>query len=310
MLVLAVLGPLIAIWVAYVTAAAIFLDHAIALRATKWLIDAKLRPLMRPDRPAYLVVVSGSNGLYSIDSAALGRAANMPVANAALQWSYTLYMLDRVAEDARAGDVVLLPIEYQYFTTVGDQPALEACYAIMQDRSRLRGTLDFVATLMRCSPQLTLDALAAQVVSIFGIRIPTTEPSEIIDSFGDILENKAGTNLWKTPTTATVASLPAGHGIQNRRLGAAIGLLVARGARVFLSYPAYPEKIGDFPLVPAGWTDAYRRWAESLGARVISTPEAHLFPVGCFYDSPYHLHRGCSARNSEIYARALRSELH
>ncbi len=85
--------------------------------------------------------------------------------------------------------------------------------------------------------------------------------------------------------------------------------MVNKGARVFLTFPVHPEKSGTFDAAAPEWLTALDAWAQSLGAEVISSPDAHLFPVDCFFDSAYHLHQGCTGRNSMIYGLAILGRL-
>ena len=121
-------------------------------------------------------------------------------------------------------------------------------------------------------------------------------------------ENAAGANQYRTPRAST-ATVPDDRPFGNPRFARLIQAAVARGARVFLSYPVRPEAADGRPVVSRDWLREFQAWATALGATIISTPEAHVFPVDCFFDSPYHLHRGCTAANSERYAAALRPYL-
>jgi hypothetical protein len=299
----AFLGSVLLTWVIYVTGSAVLLRNSVVLRSTKEMIEAKLAPLQVPGRPPYLTIISGSNGLYSIDSPTLSKAIHMPVINAAMQWSYTYYMLDQVTRLVKANDVLLLPLEFEYFTGIEDQPKLESCYLIMQDRTEIRGAADFLTLLSRCSPYLILDALIAELLSRAGMSYPGQPIGSVLSPEGDILENTAGTNRWRQPTTSTQSA--SKNKFNQPRLEALLQLAHRKGAKVFLSYPVRPERDGNFPAVSTEWINGYETWAKSVFATVISSPESHMFPVSCFFDSPYHLHRGCTALNSEIYGAAL-----
>lgn len=264
--------------------------------------------LRSPHRTSHLVIISGSNGLYSIDSSRLSKLTGMPVVNAAMQWSYTFYMLEQVIRLSKADDVLLLPLEYEYLITIEGQPKLEACYLIMQDRREIDGIADFIGLLARCSPYLIFDALFAELLSRAGVSYPTQPISSILSPQGDILENTAGANRWRQGTSSTIR-LPSHNRFGSRRLEALLQTARSKGVKVMLTYPARPARTGHFPAVSAEWIGAYEAWAKDLGAIVVSNPESHMFPVSCFFDSPYHLHRGCSPLNSEAYARAVLSAL-
>lgn len=302
------LAAILLTWGLYVLAAKSFLNNSIVLRSVKDMVEAKLTPLRVADRGPYVIVVSGSNALYSIDSPTLSKALGTPVSNLAVQWSYTYYVLEQIVRLARPKDMVLLPIEYEYFETIDDFPKLEACYLIFQDRTTLSGILVFAQALRQCSPRLVLDAFAATAMSALGARYPRQPITEVISAEGDILENTADENRWRQPTSSA-RHLPRGKPFGNDRLASLLQAIAAKGASVYLSFPVRPEKSGRFPVVTHEWRQALEQWATAQGATIVSDPENHVFPVHCFFDSPYHLHRGCSPRNSLIYATALAAYL-
>jgi hypothetical protein len=298
-----------AVWAAYAFCAIRFLNHSVILRANNNVIEAKLDRLKQADRGPNLIIVSGSNGFYSIDSDALSAATGMPVTNAALQWSYAIYMLNRIVALSKPGDVVLLPLEYQYFTVLSKYPPLESCHYLMQDREPLKTISDYAFALVNCSPAVALEGLRYQLLAGLGLQFPPYSAAEIMTQAGDILENTKAAATYRVPTTSTLMlspDQPFGH----PRFAEDIRALVNKGVRVFLTYPVSPATVPpDLPIVEDGWTQAYKRWGESLGAKVISAPNEHVFPTDCFYDSNYHLHRGCTAENSAKYAEALKPYL-
>ena len=292
----------------FVVAVALGLRDATMLRETKQAIEFKLAPLEAPGRPPYLVVVAGSNAAYSIDSPALRRLTGLPVANLAIQWSYTAYVFDRAIPDLRPGDVILLPLEYEYFSSLEGRSQLEACYLIMEDRRPLASARAFLSAMWDCSPMLMMDGLVYRTAVAFGMHERVFDPRDQLTPEGDMRENAAGANHWRG--AVPIAQVPEDRAFGNPRFASLIRAALARGARVFLSYPVRPQRDDGRAVVSADWVPHFEAWAAAVGVPVISTPEAHVFPADCFFDSPYHLHRGCTAANSERYAAALRPYLH
>jgi hypothetical protein len=293
-------------WLLYAAAAMIFLDQAVMLRGTREMLDAKLARLDVSGRPAHVIVVSGSNALYSVDSPALARATGMPVTNVAMQWSYAAYALERVVERLRTGDVVLLPLEYEFFTEIDQRTPLEACYLITQDRRTLTSVGRFLSALVECSPYVMFEGLRQQLLLKLGLPFPSVDIGKIITPEGDMIENVATGAIWQPKATDPIVQLPQNRPFGHDRIANAIRNAVTRDASVFLSYPVGPIKDGRSLRLGQGWTEAYQAWARMAGAHVISSPTDHQFDAGCFYDSNYHLHRGCTARNSQVYADALK----
>ena len=270
-------------------------------------MQIKLGRLEGDSRPPHLIVVSGSNALYSVNSPALSETVGMPVTNAAMQWSYTYHMLERVAERTIPGDIVLLPLEYQYYTTIAERPMLEACYLLSQSREHIGGLIDWVEVLGQCNPSIILEGLGIKTLKTLGATFPRAEDESprLMTPEGDIRENLPAKANPQPPTRDPLINIDDPKWKGPRRILKVVEKLTAEGVRVFLTFPVSPEKNGDFEVASRAWLEAFDRWANSMGAEVISSPDAHLFPSECFFDSNYHLHQGCTEENARIYGKAI-----
>ncbi len=295
----------------YILTVVLVIDEQAILRGTYDMLAAKLGRLEAAGRPPHLIVVSGSNALYSVNSTVLSKTTGLPATNVAMQWSYGPYAMDRVAERVIPGDIVLLPLEYQYYTTVAGRPMLEACYLISQARHHIGGLIDWIAVLAECSPKLILQGVRTKALKALGASFPS--PSDILDDLitpeGDIRENLPSKARLVESIQSTQLEALGPDWTGPARIGRAIGRMIENGARVFLTFPVLPEKTGVFEVVAPESLAAISAWARSLGAETLSSPEAHLFPRNCFFDSNYHLHQGCTGTNSMIYGRAILDRL-
>lgn len=68
-----------------------------------------------------IIIISGSNGLFSINSSIIEHVTDFPVLNlashASLPVKYYLYQLENAMHD---GDIVVMPLEYGYYMNVGN----------------------------------------------------------------------------------------------------------------------------------------------------------------------------------------------
>src|ERR1035437_4918237 len=85
---------------------------------SRWVFEAyqkKARIAAAKPSPRILIV-AGSSALFSLDSAALSRVWGRPVVNMAVNAGLGVhYILWQARQVARAGDMILLPLEYALF---------------------------------------------------------------------------------------------------------------------------------------------------------------------------------------------------
>ena len=303
---MAALGGLVGTGIIAVLAVLTFVDGESILVYKRDMLTWKLARLEDPDRPPQLIVIAGSNVLYSIDSQALAEETGLPVTNAGQHWGLALYAGERIADRLRPGDVVLAPLEYEFYALVDDMQATEACYLIAHDRTRIGGLSGWIKVLTTCSPVLLFGGVAIRLMGYVGLRYPRFDMADILTAEGDMMDNVEERSSWRVglngPRIVDSGDTPLRFG----RLERIVAAWRAKGAVVLLSFPALPESAVGVRVVGEAWLAKFRAWATEQGAHVVSSPAAHRFPVRCFFDSPYHLHQGCTAANSRIYAKAIK----
>ena len=77
-------------------------------------IEFKLQALHSAEKRR-IVIVSGSNGWYSIDLELMLKAMGRLVINASVHFGLAAYVMERVASEAGYGDLVLMPLEYEHY---------------------------------------------------------------------------------------------------------------------------------------------------------------------------------------------------
>lgn len=87
--------------------------------ASWWIHDVMVKKENISDKSTdkRIVIISGSNGLFGFDSKLLEKKTGLPVINLALHASLDMNFYRWFAErNIRKGDIVILPIEYNYYT--------------------------------------------------------------------------------------------------------------------------------------------------------------------------------------------------
>lgn len=270
------------------------------------MLEWKLARLTPPGRPRHVIVVSGSNTLYSVNSPVLERELGWPVTNFGQHWGVALYAAERLAAVLRPGDVVLAPLEYETYLPGGDRSAIEPCFLIAHDRSRIKRLRDWVQVFATCNPVLLAGGVAIKLAAGVGLGYPRIDMGGILNAHGDALDNEPSRGRAQLGLAAPIIGDLGDAPLSLPRLERIIARWRERGATVLLSFPVLPRGQQGVAPVSRNWLRKFRVWVRRQGAHVVSTPEAHLFPRDCFFDSAYHLHRGCTADNARIYAAAVR----
>jgi hypothetical protein len=285
----------------------LLLDGDTILRYKHDMVEWKLARLREPGRPPHVVVVSGSNALYSVDSAALAEAVGMPATNLGVHWGIGLHAAELAADVVVGGDIVLMPLEYEYYEDYADgdrMPWVEACYLLAHDRGWIKTWDKWLQVLSQCQPKMMLGGVVLKMASFLGIHYPRYDMSLILNQYGDMLENSPEKATYKGGAGATRMEGVEGP-LSYPRLEEIAARLQAAGASVLFSFPVQPETDPGKPAVSAAWLEALRNWASRHGAFVMSHPARHQFPADCFFDGPYHLHQGCTGENARRYGAAV-----
>ena len=268
----------------------------------KKVIDFKLDAL-RKASPNRIIIISGSNGWYSIDSDQIAAAFHRPVINLAVHFGLFQYMLEQAVPLVHEGDIVLMPIEYEHYLQPQSMGEMEACVRIFNDFPLSRSP-GWYEALNACPNEWEKFRVAFNNI-ILG---PSSESGDITQSLtpaGDHLGNTKSAAKWRGGWTLN-ASGDMSH-IDQPRIENAIARMKKNGAKALITFPVQPLESLKNKAILEKWHKLISKWGEKQGVAVISTPEVHLFPDKCFFDSPCHLHRGCSPKNTQIYIKAIQS---
>ena len=260
-------------------------------------------------RSPKLVIFAGSNGRYSHHCATLAAPLGMPCVNASIGVGIGLdFQLDAWLDHLHAGDLFYMPLEYgQYRSTQADmQAGLQNALLVHHWPGRL----------WALPPERIVRALASFDVSslIQGLAemgLQAAGVSRRGGSIGHTLQGDARAHelaaalpyaAFLRSARAEPTSVPAqSHALAV--LGRFLDAAQARGVRVVGGLPTVPDTV---TVEPAD-VDALRRFYTRHGHGFLALPNLSRHPLGCFFDTLYHLVQECQQAHSAAVGQALRA---
>ena len=281
--------------------------------------------------PGSVLIASGSNSLFGIDSALLARELGRPVVNLATHAALPLdQLMATVTSVAKPGDLVIMPLEWTYL--VNDYQVLSD-WAVTQtlawnkpyfESLPVRRKLSF---FMSVAPVTVAENLWAKLRrrTIYaehpGRRLE--DPGAVLANFatgrkeggysymnissqGDILGTCSVGDMWADNPFRY--DLPPGVSINRNSIRLVVETVQAlhrRGVHVVLSFPPIAETV--ITTGEAFQADLARleQQLRSSGLTVVGTQRLFMFDHKDFYDSPYHLNCRARSDRTKRLAQAL-----
>jgi hypothetical protein len=254
-----------------------------------------------------LVIVAGSNGLYSHRCEVMEPIIGMPCVNGSITAELQIgYILEFARRLARPGDTVLMPLEYGlYEVSAADiRQGLLHPYRVSYDRATLlRFPLRELAEavfqfdlpyLAGALAEMGLDAAGVQR----GLNVDVMTPQ------GDLRDQTAEKGeLYRDAIQREEFRLP--HAGDFRISAAVRGELSA-----FFDW-ARENRIGVIGTLPTTFDDRpvgdaiVQRIAEfyrSQGEKFVALPNRSQYPRSCFFNTQFHLIERCQIAHSEAVA--------
>jgi hypothetical protein len=280
------------------------------------LISRKLNhALAIGDRPK-LVVLAGSNGLFSHRCQAIEPILNMPCINASIAVGVGLdYLFARWRPALHAGDVIYMPMEPDQFTRTRARNRVgpETRLLIHQEWGIMR--------------QLSVDRQLAAVMSVdlqSELRNLVSEPPLAVrmQNINEVLDRDF--NVWGDRIGHTAALAAGAKGQLDSLVVAepdAQAIQDAYGTELIAHFVRWAHDHGmdvigglstgfqDVPLSDQT-IDAMRQVFEQNGGRFLILPNRSRYPRHDFFDTRYHLYEACQIHHSVLVAQALAQMLH
>jgi hypothetical protein len=302
------------------------------IRAEYWVgetMAVKAEIVRRHAGERKILVLSGSNTLFNVDTATLTRALGEPVINLGLHMYLPLDQILAVGDASAArGDVLVLPLEPRYYCE--DRPIeWQIRNEIAWDRGPwdARSLPDKLRVASHAGPAMPFEILLARVQQAFfphavAARLRTLDAAQAIARFDhaspptgfayavdhlDALGNMRATASVEPYRGAVAdANAPVPVCADNvRRLAAFAARMRARGVRVYLANT--PSVLTDHVDRAAVARAAATFAADVSGiAPLLDSRDALLFPPADFFNSDLHLNAAGRAVRTRLLLDALR----
>ncbi len=283
------------------------------LALKQWLAD-------RAGTGRRVLILSGSNSLFGIDSGLIERRVGFATVNLSTHGGLPLsFQLDYADKIVRAGDVVILPLEYEYYQRPLDQFAegsWQMALAIFPETFRRLSMMQRLSLLTHMAPRMVLDGAYVcvsrlvqpdfmqqrsppdlQNVILKWKNAEHAEPAqygvEATDEHGDFKRFCGNANAdWTYSIASDSFSVrPDIEGALKRQADQ----WKKRGARVYISFPPVSTDVyatSLFDQNAAKLSSALQK----AGIEALGQPSDFVFPRAAFYDRRYHLN--CEGRVS------------
>lgn len=294
---------------------ALILQSGRPTASSQWIADVyamKTAAAKKIDRPK-IVIVAGSNALFGIDSKMLERAFNRPVVNHGVNAGLLLpYVLLKSREALRPGDIVIMPLEYHFYTYDG-VPNVQMIDQIFSRDPAFFWELDWDEQL-RMVWMMSLERMAEGYLARGGERAMCGPYGwQNIDSRGDQTHNSAAEAIpWGYDWENLARELPRRYGADAdntrgwRWLERYVAWAKARGVRLILTPPtmmADPSYRSD-PSERRFYEGLPRR-VEALGVPFVGNPYDFMYPREYYFNTDYHLTDTGRARHTQKLIEAL-----
>jgi hypothetical protein len=306
---LRLLGLLLASVLLYLAVFACVLDRPLSLGLLSRTLDGKLADAARLPSPK-LVIIAGSNALFSHCCAIIGAMLRLPCVNGGVALGIGLdYQFALWKPRLKAGDILYMPLELQQYVVprAAARAGPDAPIMWRHDRTTLAslGPARWLAAAFSSTAQdgvLSLVEMVALALHPALAAAPFTDVDAEGDGIGHTLARAAANRGFLAglhradPDPEAIA---AGYG--SAQLGRFMDWARRHGVRVIGGWPTEFADAPPDPRLAYLLAALYR----AHGAAFLALPNDGRYPRADFFDSQDHLVAECQARHSIKVADGL-----
>ncbi len=236
------------------------------------------------------IIIGGSSSNLGFDSEYFEVLSGKPAVNLAVSAGVPLRVYMKAAEEcASNGDVVIMPLEYGYYSAdfyTVDEAYVDVTFVDgnLKCKEDLEGSIDyFCCSFLRSFTRLN-DVLLFNLKKAIGIS-NTIYVADSVNSYGDFVLHENREPTYKR----TMADWSFEYDPQVlKEIYAFIQRLEAKNVSVYITYPAY-----DINLIKN--SDDYSSDVQNVlksyfsESNIIGTPEQFSYDEDFFFDTPYHI---------------------
>ncbi|BBI35675.1 COG1470 family protein [Cohnella abietis] len=256
-----------------------------------------------------ILITSGSNGLFGIRAKDIEEQTGIPTVNfatnAALQIDYIIY---RTKEVAKSGDVIIMPLEYEYLIYEGEISKEMVFYSLTWDKAYYRQLplnkkLEY---LFHISARDYLKGLKEQYLfdgSEFNIGEGYTSKS--LNKNGDYTSN-IDLNVPDITPYNGLPDFKETFGLQ--RLKSFKDWCIQNNINLYITFPAV---LGSEPLINDPYFEQLLDYFNTNNFDVLGTPKEFIYEdINLFFDSLYHLNQtGMTLRTESLIKEIKNSKV-
>lgn len=294
---------------------------SLPIEAEYWVRDELMFKQSLADRAGdgrRILILSGSNGLFGFDSGLIERRTGLKTINLSTHGGLPLdFQLDYADKMVRDGDLIILPLEYEYYPQPPGQSSAwwwQMALAVFPEVFRELPMADRLRALLHLKPQMLWGGAYVsmrrlvqpdfmeqrslpdvQSIMLKWKNAPHTGSTQYgvegTDEHGDIERNCGSKNsIWNYPiaTSSFNVNLDAVNALKRY-----FARWKERGVGAYVSFP--PVSI-DVMASPHFQENAGKlsMLLEKSGIATLGQPSDFVFPRKAFFDTPYHLN--CDGR--------------
>lgn len=238
-----------------------------------------------------IVLLSGSNTLFGIDAESMEQDLGIPVVNMGLHAGLGEYIFAVCKPLLQPGDVVILPLEYNYYQLKG-LSGEGLVYVTNYDTAYFRG--------LPYTEQLKLlynyDCRDMGLALLDRLRNKRSEESNIysvknFDTRGDIRSNVVEESNMKQPSSYKQVFLE--DDVPNEKSASVICDFLnwchLHDVKVYAAWPSYLCYDGDFNDRDKACIEQIERFWHSEDVEILGNFKDNLYSADLFFDTSYHL---------------------
>jgi len=280
-----------------------------------------------------VLVVAGSSGLFGIDSAVMEAEVHRPVINMALHAGLSMdWLLKYADENSKNGDVIFMPLEYEYFVSDFFLPSAWMSTPVVAWDSDYFYRLDLIQKIQFATSMAPSEVAANMIAKLNRTNVLAQFPDRAIIPLVKLLNNferqTDSTDVYSylnmdlhgdikgschthPPSSIENESyfLSPGSQVNPATLSALVSAskkMEAQGKRLIVGF----QPIALNSVTTQHWFGFKSSEIESslrtAGLRVLGSPSDYYFNTTDFFDTPYHLN--CDARS--VRSKLLGKQLH
>lgn len=239
-----------------------------------------------------VLIISGSNCLFSISAEDMEARLDMPVVNCGIHAGLKIeYILDRSSKLVSAGDIVVLPLEYSAYSYVGETSIVLSDFLasrdpgyLVADTGRVLNTAFSFSVVDLCRRNLKRFYPDQPVVGYYDASYLNAHGDKTNISESLMTEVDRETLKSCRPINLSFSE----GGIAAKSIGDFIKRCNEVGAHVLVTFPT---TIGFDDYASHEFLDEVgriRTFVEESGGRVIGNPDDFFFPIEYFFNTAYH----------------------